>query len=71
MDHQTNSVLVEAVIPTRGLIGFESDLVNLTQRTRYHVSPLQGIRPQRAKSRRGNGVLVAMEGGISHRLRAR
>ena len=31
MDHQTSTVLVEAVIPTRGLIGFESDLVNLTR----------------------------------------
>src|SRR5215470_1811467 len=31
MDHQTKTVLVEALIPTRGLIGFESDLVNLTR----------------------------------------
>ena len=29
MDHQISTVLVESVIPTRGLMGFESDLVNL------------------------------------------
>jgi GTP-binding protein len=31
MDHHANRVSVEAIIPTRGLIGFESDLVNLTR----------------------------------------
>src|SRR5207237_710533 len=31
MDHHANRVSVEAIIPTRGLIGFETDLVNLTQ----------------------------------------
>src|ERR1700704_2480366 len=31
MDHHPTRVSVEAVIPTRGLIGFESDLVNLTR----------------------------------------
>ena len=31
MEHNPHSVLVEAVIPTRGLIGFETDLVNLTK----------------------------------------
>src|SRR5437588_10400449 len=31
MDHHANRVSVEAIIPTRGLIGFESDLINLTR----------------------------------------
>src|SRR6266403_1565211 len=31
MDHHANRVSIEAVIPTRGLIGFETDLVNLTR----------------------------------------
>src|SRR5208283_674851 len=31
MNHHANSVSVEAVMPTRGLIGFETDLVNLTR----------------------------------------
>nr|MDQ2659540.1 translational GTPase TypA [Verrucomicrobiota bacterium] len=31
MDHHPTRVSVEAIIPTRGLIGFESDLVNLTR----------------------------------------
>jgi GTP-binding protein len=31
MDHHGNRVSVEAIIPTRGLIGFETDLVNLTR----------------------------------------
>src|SRR5260370_18740885 len=30
MDHHTSRVSIEAIIPTRGLIGFASDLVNLT-----------------------------------------
>src|SRR4030095_2772834 len=29
MDHHAERVSVEAIIPTRGLIGFETDLVNL------------------------------------------
>ncbi|HJZ80345.1 MAG TPA: GTP-binding protein, partial [Pyrinomonadaceae bacterium] len=31
MDHHTSRVSIEAVIPTRGLIGFETDLINLTR----------------------------------------
>ncbi|HEX8281007.1 MAG TPA: GTP-binding protein, partial [Chthoniobacterales bacterium] len=31
MDHHATRVSVEAIVPTRGLIGFESDLVNLTR----------------------------------------
>ena len=31
MEHNPHSVTVQAVIPTRGLIGFETDLVNATK----------------------------------------
>jgi len=66
MEHQTNSVLVEAVIPTRGLIGFETDLINATRGHGIcsHIfkeyAPHKGDIPSR-----NNGVLVSMENGIS------
>jgi GTP-binding protein len=66
MDHQTNSVLVEAVIPTRGLIGFETDLVNLTRGLGSMSHLFKEYGPHKGEiSSRGNGVLVAMEGGVS------
>jgi GTP-binding protein len=66
MDHQTNSVLVESVIPTRGLIGFESDLVNLTRGLGSMSHLFKEYGPHKGEiSSRGNGVLVAMEGGVS------
>lgn len=66
MEHQTSTVLVEAVIPTRGLIGFETDLINATRGhgIASHIfkeySPHKGEIPTR-----NNGVLVSMEAGIS------
>ncbi len=66
MDHQTNSVLVEAVIPTRGLIGFESDLVNLTRGLGSMSHLFKEYGPHKGEIlSRGNGVLVAMESGVS------
>jgi GTP-binding protein len=66
MDHQSNSVLVESVIPTRGLIGFESDLVNLTRGLGSMSHLFKEYGPHKGEiSSRGNGVLVAMEGGVS------
>jgi GTP-binding protein len=66
MDHQTKSVLVEAVIPTRGLIGFESDLVNLTRGLGSMSHLFKEYGSYRGEiSSRGNGVLVAMENGVS------
>jgi GTP-binding protein len=66
MEHQTNSVLVEVVIPTRGLIGFESDLVNLTRGLGSMSHLFKEYGPHKGEiSSRGNGVLVAMEGGVS------
>jgi GTP-binding protein len=66
MDHQTHSVLVEATIPTRGLIGFESDLVNLTRGLGSMSHLFKEYGPYKGDiASRNNGVLVAMEGGIS------
>ncbi len=66
MQHNPHNVLVQAVIPTRGLIGFETDLVNLTKghgiasHLFKEYAAHKGDIPSRAK-----GVLVSMEGGIS------
>jgi GTP-binding protein len=66
MEHHPHSVLVEAVIPTRGLIGFETDLVNQTKghgiasHLFKEYGPFKGEIPSR-----NNGVLVAMENGTS------
>ena len=66
MVHNPHSVLVEAVIPTRGLIGFETDLVNVTKGLGIashlfkEYGPYKGEIPSRDK-----GVLVAMENGVS------
>ncbi|MFV0336716.1 MAG: translational GTPase TypA [Chthoniobacterales bacterium] len=66
MKHQTATVLVEAIAPTRGLIGFESDLVNLTKGhgVMSHIfkeyGPHKGEIPGRI-----SGVLVSMEAGVT------
>jgi GTP-binding protein len=66
MDHQTHRVLVESVIPTRGLIGFESDLVNLTRGHGSMSHLFKEYGPFKGEiASRNNGVLVAMENGIS------
>ena len=66
MEHQTKNVLVEVVIPTRGLIGFESDLVNLTRGLGSMSHLFKEYGPHKGEiSSRGNGVLVAMESGVS------
>ncbi|MCX7713163.1 MAG: translational GTPase TypA [Chthoniobacterales bacterium] len=66
MDHNAANVYIEATIPTRGLIGFESEFVNLTrgQGISSHLfkkyAPFKGEIPNRI-----TGVLVAVEQGIS------
>ncbi len=66
MVHNTHSVTVDAVVPTRGLIGFETDLVNVTKGMGIaghlfkEYGPFKGEIPSR-----NNGVLVAMENGVS------
>jgi GTP-binding protein len=66
MSHHPHNVLVETVIPTRGLIGFETDLVNLTRGlgSMSHLFKEYGAFKGEIASR-PNGVLVAMEGGGS------
>jgi GTP-binding protein len=66
MEHKSHSVLVEATIPTRGLIGFETDLVNATKGhgIASHLFKEYGAHKGDIPSR-NNGVLVSMEGGTS------
>ncbi|MEI6712882.1 MAG: translational GTPase TypA [Verrucomicrobiota bacterium] len=66
MEHLPHSVSVEAVAPTRGLIGFETDLVNCTKGhgIMSHLFKEYADHKGEIPSRQ-NGVLVAMEGGIS------
>jgi GTP-binding protein len=66
MEHQTHSVTLQAVIPTRGLIGFETDLVNCTRGhgIMSHLFKEYGAHKGEIPSR-NNGVLVSMENGVS------
>ena len=66
MVHNPHSVLVEAVIPTRGLIGFETDLVNVTKGLGIASHLFKEYGPHKGEiPGRDKGVLVAMEGGVS------
>jgi len=66
MQHNPHSVLVEATIPTRGLIGFETDLVNATKGHGIASHLFKEYGPHKGDiPSRNNGVLVSMEGGIS------
>ena len=66
MEHLPHTVTVQATIPTRGLIGFETDLVNTTKghgimsHLFKEYGPFKGEIPTR-----NSGVLVSMEGGVS------
>ncbi len=66
MEHQAHSVTVQAIVPTRGLIGFETDLVNSTKGhgIMSHLFREYGTHKGEIPTR-NNGVLVAMEGGVS------
>ncbi len=64
MNHHTSTVSVEAIIPTRGLIGFETDLVNLTRGEGLMSHLFKEYGPKRGEiTTRQNGVLVSMESG--------
>jgi GTP-binding protein len=66
MDHHAARVSVEAIIPTRGLIGFESDLVNLTRGEGIMSHLFREYAPYKGELEgRTRGVLVSMEPGIS------
>jgi GTP-binding protein len=66
MDHHANRVSIEAIIPTRGLIGFETDLVNLTRGEGIMSHLFREYSPFKGEIEgRNRGVLVSMEPGIS------
>jgi GTP-binding protein len=64
--HHGARVSVEAVIPTRGLIGFETDLVNLTRGEGLMSHLFREYAPFKGEiAGRNRGVMVAMEAGTS------
>jgi GTP-binding protein len=66
MDHHATRVSVEAIIPTRGLIGFESDLVNLTRGEGLMSHLFREYAPFKGELEgRTRGVMISMEPGIS------
>jgi len=66
MEHNPHSVTVHSVIPTRGLIGFETDLVNATKGHGIMSHLFKEYAEHKGDiPTRNNGVLVAMENGIS------
>jgi GTP-binding protein len=66
MEHQTATVLVKAIIPTRGLIGFESELINVTRGLGImsHLFKQYALHKGDIPSR-NNGALVSMENGVA------
>lgn len=66
MRHHAHGVALEAVVPTRGLIGFETDLVNLTSGRAAMSHMFKEYGPFAGEIRtRFTGTLVAMEYGTS------
>ncbi len=66
MDHHPTRVSVEAIIPTRGLIGFESDLVNLTRGEGIMSHLFREYASFKGELEgRNRGVMVSMEAGVS------
>ncbi len=64
MDHHGDDVSIEALIPTRGLIGFETDLVNQTRGLGVMSHLFHDYGPDRGEiAARKNGSLVSMESG--------
>src|SRR6476646_7122212 len=66
MNHHANRVPIEAVIPTRGLIGFETDLVNLTRGEGLMSHLFHKYAPFKGEIEgRNRGVMISMEPGTS------
>jgi GTP-binding protein len=64
MNHHGDQVTVEALIPMRGLIGFETDLVNMTRGLGVMSHLFHEYGPDRGEiAARKNGSLVSMENG--------
>jgi GTP-binding protein len=66
MEHHGAQVTVHVDIPTRGLIGFETELVNMTSGTAIMSHAFREYRPVAGEIlSRLTGTLVAMEGGVA------
>ncbi len=64
--HHASRVSVEALIPTRGLIGFETELVNLTRGEGVMSHLFSEYAPFKGElAGRNRGVMVSMESGTS------
>jgi GTP-binding protein len=64
MNHIGDQISIEAIIPTRGLIGFETDLVNQTKGMGVMSHLFHEYGPDRGEiPARKNGSLVSMESG--------
>jgi GTP-binding protein len=64
MSHHGDQVSIEALIPMRGLIGFETDLVNQTRGLGVMSHLFHEYGPDRGEiAARKNGSLVSMENG--------
>ena len=64
MNHHGDQVTIEALIPMRGLIGFETDLVNQTRGLGVMSHLFHEYGPDRGEiAARKNGSLVSMENG--------
>ena len=64
MNHHGDQVTIEALMPTRGLIGFETDLVNQTRGLGVMSHLFHEYGPDRGEiAARKNGSLVSMESG--------
>jgi GTP-binding protein len=66
IDHHASRVSIEAIVPTRGLIGFETDFVNQTRGEGVMSHLFREYAPFKGEiGGRGRGVMVAMESGVS------
>jgi GTP-binding protein len=66
MEHHAKRVSLEAIIPTRGLIGFETDLVNLTRGEGLMSHLFREYAPYKGEIEgRNRGVMISMEAGTS------
>ncbi|MBA4149066.1 MAG: translational GTPase TypA [Verrucomicrobia bacterium] len=64
MNHHGNSVTIEAIVPMRGLIGFETDLVNSTKGMGVMSHLFHEYGADRGEiAARKNGSLVSMDNG--------
>ncbi|ACD83485.1 translational GTPase TypA [Candidatus Methylacidiphilum infernorum] len=66
MRNSQSRVFIECLIPTRGLIGFESEFINLTRAEGYCSHLFYEYGPKQGEVEiRESGVLVSMERGVA------